>query len=193
MFLIIFFHNTGGRQSACGLADKQRKFPLLRRVLKKGDVLSESPRTANFAEKEMEDREIRMRFIREELDKHGEWLKRELLKAIASLKLVRQGELKRSVAYGLFKEGGNDGIRLSFISYGRVVDMQKMRDRRRKAKETKDTIGEMTAARKRNRTRHKNTQWYARNMYGGMNVLVQRIMYELTEEEINRIKEDLKK
>ena len=38
------------------------------------------------------------------------------------------------------------------------------------------------------RAMKKNTQWYAKNMFGGLNRLISRVMYGLSDREIERLK-----
>lgn len=127
--------------------------------------------------------ELKLLFIEEELSQHGEWLCDVLSEAIEKRKLIESGELQGSVNYSSFKSGENPGLRVSFVKYGRFLDIEGYK----KKKHTVDTNREIWGIRQ-NRVRKKNTQWYARNMYGGLNRLISRIMYGLTDAEVERLK-----
>lgn len=127
--------------------------------------------------------ELKLLFIEEELSQHGEWLCDILSEAIAKRKLVESGDLQGSVNYSSFKRAGNPGLKVYFVKYGRFIDINGYRKDRHHVDTNRAVWGV-----KENRIKRKNTQWYARNMYGGINRLIGRVMYGLSDVEIERLK-----
>ena len=130
-----------------------------------------------------EKKELELLFIEEELSQHGEWLADVLTEAIEKRKLRRTDDLLHSVNYSAFKEGKNPGLRFSFLSYGRAVDIAAYKQNRHKVDTMRDIWGQ-----KQNTMKKKNNRWYARRMYSGYYKLVARIMYGLSDLEIERLK-----
>lgn len=130
-----------------------------------------------------EKKELELLFIEEELSQHGEWLADVLTEAIEKRKLRRTDDLLHSVNYSAFKEGKNPGLRFSFLSYGRAVDIAAYKQNRHKVDTMRDIWGQ-----KQNTMKKKNNRWYARSMYSGYYKLVARIMYGLSDLEIERLK-----
>lgn len=130
-----------------------------------------------------ESEELKLLFIEEELSQHGEWLADVLTDAIEKRKLRRTDDLLHSVNYSAFKEGKNPGLRFSFLSYGRAVDIAAYKQNRHKVDTMRDIWGQ-----KQNTMKKKNNRWYARSMYSGYYKLVSRIMYGLSDLEIERLK-----
>lgn len=125
--------------------------------------------------------DIKLLFIQEELSKFGEELCDALSDAIYKQKLIDSGSLLDSLNYSSFMEGKNPGQRVSFFSYGRCVDMSGYKKNKTKVNTNREVWGIRENSKKKNR-------WYARNMYGGLNRLIGRVMYGLSEEEIARLK-----
>lgn len=152
-------------------------------------VLSAVPLSVYLCRKRMntmtddEKKELELLFIEEELSQHGEWLADVLTEAIEKRKLRRTDDLLHSVNYSAFKEGKNPGLRFSFLSYGRAVDIAAYKQNRHKVDTMRDIWGQ-----KRNTMKKKNNRWYARSMYSGYYKLVARIMYGLSDLEIERLK-----
>lgn len=127
--------------------------------------------------------EIKLLFIQEALEKHGEWLCSILVKAIETKKIRRTDALLNSISYGLFVRNGNPGLRFSFFGYGRAVDMAGYK----RNKHEVDTMHDIWGM-KRNKLKRTSNRWYAKNMYAGYYKLVSKIMYGLGEQEIARLK-----
>lgn len=127
--------------------------------------------------------ELKLLFIQEALEKHGEWLCGILVKAIETKKIRRTDALLDSISYGLFVRNGNPGLRFSFFSYGRAVDMAGYKRNKHKV----DTIHDIWGV-KDNKLKKNANRWYAKNMYAGYYKLVAKIMYGLGEQEIARLK-----
>lgn len=139
----------------------------------------------------MESSELKLLFIEEALSVHGEWLCDILREAIEKQKLERTEELKQSISDQAFKDGnGNPGLRLKFLSYGRAFEIAGHERKRlnRLDRNTNRFIWGIKSNKDFASKMRKNTRWYARNMYGGLNKLVSKIMYGLSEYEIERLK-----
>lgn len=130
--------------------------------------------------------ELKLLFIEEELSQHGEWLCDRFMDALERQKLKETGDLGDSVNYESFMDGDDPGLRVSFFSYGRAFEIAGSRGRN-KNKWTVNANRDVWGI-KHNRKGKKNTRWYARNMYGGLNRLISKIMYGLTDAEIARLK-----
>lgn len=130
-----------------------------------------------------ESREIQLLFIQEELSQHGEWLSDLLTDIIERQELIREGALLDSINYGNFMEKENPGLRFSFYGYGRAIDMAAYKRNRHEVDAKSIAWGE-----KQNKMKRKNTKWYAKHMYEGLYRLVSRIMYGLSEQELERLK-----
>lgn len=125
--------------------------------------------------------DIKLLFIEEELSQFGEELCDALSDALAKQKLIESGSLLDSLNYSSFKEGKNPGQRMSFYSYGRCVDMAGYKRNKIQVDTNREVWGIRSNTNKKNR-------WYARNMYGGLNRLISRVMYGLSDYEIERLK-----
>lgn len=125
--------------------------------------------------------DIKLLFIQEELSQFGEELCDALSDALFKNKLIESGTLLDSLNYSSFQEGKNPGQRVSFYSYGRCVDMAGYKRNTLKVDTNRDVWGVKSRVNTKNR-------WYARNMYGGLNRLIGRVMYGLSDHEIARLK-----
>ena len=125
--------------------------------------------------------DIKLLFIEEELSQFGEELCDALSDALIKQKLIESGSLLDSLNYSSFKEGKNPGQRMSFYSYGRCVDMAGYKRNKIQVDTNREVWGIRSNTNKKNR-------WYARNTYGGLNRLISRVMYGLSDYEIERLK-----
>lgn len=132
-----------------------------------------------------ESEDVKLLFIQEELSQHGEWLSDLLSEIIEKRHLVQTHELADSINYGAFSENDSPGLRFSFMSYGRAFDIQGYKKNKHQVDAKSIAWGE-----KKNRMKRtgKNIRWYASNMYAGYYRLVSRIMYGLSDREIERLK-----
>ena len=130
-----------------------------------------------------ESNELKLLFIQEELSQHGEWLADVLTEVIERQKLVRTGALLDSIEYNGFMEGKNPGLRFKFLSYGRAVDIAGYKESHHKVNTMRDIWGQ-----KQNTMSKRRNRWYAKSMYNGYYKLVSRIMYGLSDLEIERLK-----
>ncbi|WP_270436342.1 hypothetical protein [Candidatus Bacteroides intestinigallinarum] len=131
-----------------------------------------------------ESKELKTLFIEEELSQHGEWLCDILTEAIETRKLMQTDALHDSIDYKTFHDGENPGLKVSFFSYGRAFEIAGNKKNRHQV-DTNRMVWGMKA--NRNPVK-KNTRWYAKNMYGGLNRLISRVMYGLSDAEIARLK-----
>lgn len=131
-----------------------------------------------------ESKELKQLYIEEELSQHGEWLCDMLMEAIDKRRLVQTRGLKDSIKQTAFHQGENPGLKVSFFSYGRAFEIAG----NKKNRHTVDTNREVWGMKQNRRAMKKNTQWYAKNMFGGLNRLISRVMYGLSDREIERLK-----
>lgn len=131
-----------------------------------------------------ESKELKTLYIEEELSQHGEWLCDVLMEAIDRRKLKRTEELYNSISYDTFHKGENPGLKVSFFRYGRMFEIAG----NRKNRHTVDTNRDVWGMKQNRNGMKKNTQWYAKNMFGGLNRLISRVMYGLSDREIERLK-----
>ena len=131
-----------------------------------------------------ESKELKQLYIEEEFSQHGEWLCDALIEAIERRGLIRTDNLHDSISYKTCHQGQNPGRKVSFFSYGRAFEIAG----NKKNRHTVDTNREVWGMRQNRRAMKKNTQWYAKNMFGGLNRLISRVMYGLSDREIERLK-----
>ena len=105
--------------------------------------------------------ELKLLHIEEQLSIFGEELCDELAEAIEKRKLIRSGDLIDSLKYNAFKKGNNPGLRVSFVDYGRYVDIQGYARDKTKVNTNRELWGI-----KDNSLKKKRKRWYASNMYG---------------------------
>lgn len=133
-----------------------------------------------------ESEDLKLLFIQEELDQHGEWLCDVLSEEIEKKRLVQSRLLQESLGYSQFSQGNNPGLRMKFFSYGRAFEIAGYK-KKRENKWNVNTNRLIWGVKER-RYKRKDTKWYAKNMYGGLNRLISRIMYGLSDTEIARLK-----
>lgn len=137
-------------------------------------------------------KDIELAFIQETLSYHGEYLCDLLIETIEKKKLRVSDELLDSIRYRTFKEGDNRGLRVNFFTYGRFIEIRKHRQKLDKKNKFDDNMNADFFGLKENKTKHKDTDWYSKNAYGSLNRLIAMLMYELSEEETERLKGILK-
>ena len=131
---------------------------------------------------ETDDELVKLHF-QETLSLHGEMLADLLSERIERQHLVNSGLLQDSINYEAFQQDGNPGLRFRFVSYGRCVDMLDYR----RNKHTVDTNRDIWGI-KQNRMKQNSHKWYAKYMYTSLYALISRLMYGLSEQEIQRLK-----
>jgi len=131
------------------------------------------------------DKQIKQLFVREELDRHGEHLIDLLTDAIESKNLIDTSQLLQSLKYQIKSEGDNYILQLIFMSYGRAFEIQSHKRRSKSFIEDTRSTNEVLLGIRRKKPEDK--RWYAKNVYGSLNLLIGRLMFGLTEETRERL------
>ena len=122
-------------------------------------------------------------FVREILDTHGEYIVDLLQEAIEEKKLRLTDELLESLDYKVVKREGDYVLQISFLSYGRAVEIQYF-----KSKRVRRENSENNKSTDFRRAKKKDTRFYAKNVYGSINRLLGRMSSEYSDQEIARLK-----
>lgn len=123
----------------------------------------------------------------EVLDQHGEFLMDLFQDTIAEKNIRVSDDLSLSLDYRIFREGNDRGLRVKFLTYGRFIEIRK--HKKRNSMDTKTNALLWNAKdNTMQRRKMKDVDWYSRNAYGSLNRLISIVMYELTDQEINRLK-----
>lgn len=127
--------------------------------------------------------EIEDLFVSKVLDTHGEYLIDLLQNSIEEKGLRITDELLESLNYKVEKKGNDYVLVVSFLSYGRAIEIGFFKSKRirreQRAMNQTDNI---------RRRKKKDTRFYAKNVYGSINSLLGRMSSEYTEQEIARLK-----
>ncbi len=67
--------------------------------------------------------DIELTWIKEKLDQHGEYLIDLLKKSLQEKELIQTGELEQSLSYKTSMQGQNPKLSVSFLSYGRAIEI----------------------------------------------------------------------
>lgn len=128
--------------------------------------------------------EVEDLFVREVLDTHGEYVVDLLQDSITSLNLRLTDELIDSLNYKVVKRGSDYVLEITFLSYGRAVEIRwfKSKRLRRESKSNGHTAKQLR------RAKNKDTRFYAKNVYGSLNRLLGRMSSEYSDAEIERLK-----
>lgn len=130
--------------------------------------------------------EIELLFVREVLDRHGEYLTDLFVEEIEKKRLKDSGDLLGSVDYKVTKYGIDPVLTFSFYSYGRAIEIRWHKRSQNTQKWVTNTNNVIWGANRKPR-RRKNTLWYARNLYGSINRLMGILSSEFSQEEIKRL------
>ena len=131
--------------------------------------------------------EVELLFIQEVLDQHGEYLADLLTDDVEKKRLRKKDELLSSIHYKVTKYGIDPVLQVSFMSYGRAIEIAWHKRSQNTKKWVTDTNKEVWGINRRKK-RKKNTLWYARNVYGSQNRLISILSNEFTNEEQARLK-----
>jgi hypothetical protein len=141
--------------------------------------------------------ELELAFIDDQLDQHGEYVRDLLMDAIEAKKLISKGEdnehLIDSIKWEVVLIGVNPHLYISFPVYGRFQDISGYKKSTntdkwsRMNEEANRAILGMRGKKKMTR-RRKDTRFYAKTVYGTLNTLIGKIMYEFTDYEMERMK-----
>lgn len=121
-------------------------------------------------------------WVREELSQHGEWLVDRFIEALEKGGHVLSGDLIDSFDYRTGSEGGAQTLTVSFLTYGRAMEVM-ARKRRQHLKEN----GNHEVWTKKNH-RPKKVQWYNKNRYAGYGRLIRRLSAGMSDAELARIR-----
>jgi len=120
-------------------------------------------------------------FVREELSQHGEWLIDRFVEALEKGGHVVSGDLIDSFDYQTGSEGGAQTLTVSFLTYGRAMEVMARRRKQAWAKKNGEVWG------KKNH-RPKKVQWYNKNRYAGYGRLIRRLTAGMSDHELQRIR-----
>lgn len=139
--------------------------------------------------------ELELAFIDDQLHQHGEYVRDLLMDAIEARNLIKSGDLYDGITWRVGMYGINPHLEISFPDYGRFQDIDAYK--LRKSSNTSSWIKMNEDAnrailgirsKKKPSRRRKDTRFYASTVYGAMNTLIGKIMYEFTDVEMERMK-----
>lgn len=133
-------------------------------------------------------KDIEFLYQNEVLSEHGEYLMDLLAETIQEKKIRVSDELLESLNYRTFREGENRGLRVNFLTYGRFIEIRKHRKKLDKKNRFDTNLNASLFGLKENKVKHKDTDWYSKNAYGSLNRLISILMYELSDQEVARLK-----
>lgn len=128
--------------------------------------------------------EVEALFVQEVLDTHGEYVVDLLQDSIMEKGLRITDDLIESLDYKVEKRGDDFVLSISFLSYGRAVEILSNKSKRLRRKGNAGNIN----AKKLRRAKQKDTRFYAKNVYGSINRLLGRMSSEYSDAEIARLK-----
>lgn len=132
-------------------------------------------------------KDIEFLWQEEVLSQHGEFLIDLFVDTIEEKNIRVSDELMDSLNYSAFREGEDRGLRINFFDYGRFIEIRKHKKRNRMDTNTNQLLwGAKDNSMKKKPA--KDVDWYSRNAYGSLNRLIAIVMYELTDQEIDRLK-----
>lgn len=136
------------------------------------------PNLGRFSAKEVE-------FIRDILDEHGDDLTQALIDDIEALELIDSENLLNSVKSKINPPSDliNPRLSIEFYSYGRAIEINWHKSKNAKSFSAPNTNQIVWGMRNKQPNsgklrKRKNTLWYSRNVYGSLNRLIGKIMYE---------------
>ena len=130
---------------------------------------------------------IKQLFIKTTLEKHSEELSELFIGSIKRKRLINSEDLIETIQgnpWKVHKRGEAQILSVEFANYGRFIEInqkKKIKTESRKANGKKFT------------KKRKNTSWYTKNVYGSQNLLIGRLMWGLSDIEMDRLKKILKK
>lgn len=121
-------------------------------------------------------------FVMEVLDTHGEYVVDLLADSITEKKLRITDDLIDSLDYKVTQRGSDYVLNISFMSYGRAIEIALFKSRRLRRE------ANASDKKKIRRAKHKDTRFYSHNVYGSINRLLGRMSSEYSDAEIARLK-----
>lgn len=137
--------------------------------------------------------DLELEFIAGSLATHGTYLKDLLQEAINAKKLIKDGSLLSGINFGVQKYGQDPALTFSFASYGRFIEIRYHKKSlnsmlwKQSHAEAKAAIWGRRQPKVRSRKK-KDTRWYAKTVYGSINELIGHIMYDMSSQELSRLK-----
>jgi len=137
--------------------------------------------------------EIELLFIERNLELHGEFVCDLLREQISGKNLIKSEDLLNSIDFSVSKYGIDPVLLISFLSYGRAIEINWFKKSINTRVFTKPNINVMLWGMRENRkrTRKKDTRWYAKTAYGTINHLLSVLSTDFSEDEKNRLKQIL--
>ena len=136
--------------------------------------------------------DLELLFVKEVLDQHGEFLIDLLQEDIERKKIRDTDDLLQSLHYKVSNEGIDPVLQISFMSYGRALEIRWHQRSSNSKKWVSDTNKAVWGIDRKPRKR-KNVLFYTRNVYGSQNRLIQILASEFDEQERARLKAILDK
>jgi hypothetical protein len=135
--------------------------------------------------------ELELEWIKGVLELHGEYLGDKLIKAITNkpYPLISTGSLVYSIKPRVRNYGLNPVLHVSFLSYGRAVEIRN--NKSNNTKKFQKSRANLQYNYKGHKTGKRDTKWYAGNAYGSLNTLIAVLMHEFTHRERKHIKDYL--
>ena len=136
---------------------------------------------------------IELLFIERALELHGERVCDLLRENISNKKLIKSEDLLNSIDFSVSKYGIDPVLLISFISYGRAIEINWFKKSQNTRVFSKPNTNVMLWGMRDNqkRTRKKDTRWYAKTVYGSINHLLSVLSADFSEDEKNRLKQIL--
>ncbi|MEI8366067.1 MAG: hypothetical protein WCF65_06585, partial [Parachlamydiaceae bacterium] len=132
-------------------------------------------------------KEIEFLFQQEVLDQHGEYLLDLFVESIEGKNIRVSDELLESLHYKVTRRGNDWVLNVSFLMYGRFLEIRSSKLKRKRKDEV--NTNSLIWGHKQNsmKKRPKNVDWYSKNAFGAMNRLIGILMYELGDQERERL------
>ena len=136
--------------------------------------------------------DVELLFVKEVLDQHGEFLIDLLQEDIERKKMRDTDDLLQSLHYKVTNYGIDPVLQISFMSYGRALEIRWHKRSSNSKNWVSDTNKAVWGINRKQRKK-KNVLFYTRNVYGSQNRLIQILASEFDEQEKARLKAILDK
>lgn len=137
-------------------------------------------------------KEITFAFQEKVLNEHGDFLLKLFKETLASKKMRVSDTLYNNLKYEVTTDGQNRIFKLYYTDYGRSLESRyNLLKSEPKYNTFEANTNESLWGVKQNSFKPKNVNWYSKNAYGSLNRLIAILMYELTDEEVARLKQQI--
>lgn len=133
------------------------------------------------------EKEIEFRFQQEVLDQHGEYLLGLFVETLTQKNIRVSDELLQSLHHKVNQSGNDWVLNVSFMQYGRFLEIRKHKINRKTEKPVNTNVVLWGHKENRLKKRGKDVDWYSKNAFGSLNRLIGILMFELTEQERQRL------